>query len=92
MLLTCAKFVESTAVHFTLDDQLDLQHARWLRGAIGRVMDRPEFHHHAERGIVYQHPLIRYDVSGNQAMILGLAEGRFLLRSLPALENVAFGW
>ena len=61
-------------------------------GQLDEVMDRPEFHHHAERGIVYQHPLIRYDVSGNQAMILGLAEGAFLLRSLPALENVAFGW
>src|SRR4051812_13394961 len=91
MPLVCSKLVEHTTVRFTLDRKLDLRHARWLRGAIGRVVDRPEFHHHSPKGLLYQHPLIRYSVYRNQAMIAGLAEGAFLLRSLPCFETLRLG-
>jgi hypothetical protein len=70
---------------------LDLRHARWLRGAIAGAVSRPEFHNHAGRSFVYQHPLIRYDACGNQAVILGLAEGAFLLRRLPVFETLQLG-
>jgi hypothetical protein len=85
------KLVEHTVIRCKLDQELHLEDARRLRGAIGRIMDRPEFHHHAATGLVYQHPLIRYDVQGSEAIIAGLAEGAFLLRSLPALPPLRLG-
>jgi hypothetical protein len=91
MALACSKLVEHTTLHFTLDRELDLRHARWLRGAIGRLVDRPEFHHHSPHGLLYQHPLIRYAVHGNEAIIAGLAEGAFLLRGLPAFAVLRLG-
>jgi CRISPR-associated endoribonuclease Cas6 len=91
MLQASGKLLEFTTVYCTLDEALDLRHARWLRGAVARQVGRPEFHHHAGKGFVYQHPLIRYDVSGNQALMLGLAEGAFLLRSLPQLKILRLG-
>jgi hypothetical protein len=91
MAIACSKHVEHTTVSFTLDRELDLRHARWLRGAIGRLIDRPEFHHHSAQGLLYQHPLIRYSVHCNQAVISGLAEGAFLLRGLPAFQALRLG-
>jgi Cas6b C-terminal domain/Cas6b N-terminal domain len=85
------KLVEHCVVEHTLDRDLDLNHARWFRGAIGRQIDRPEFHHHRGGRLIYQHPLIRYDARGQQATIAGLAEGAFLLRSIPAMEVLRLG-
>ena len=86
-----SKLVEHTTVRLTLDRELDLRHARWLRGAIGTIIDRPEFHHHFPQGLLYQHPMIRYFVHGDRAIIAGLAEGAFLLRGLPAFERLRLG-
>lgn len=91
MLQTNTRLVEFTAVRLTVDTNLSLHHARWLRGAIARQVSRPEFHNHAGRGFVYQHPLIRYHTYDNQAVILGLAAGAFLLRHLPAIETLRLG-
>ena len=89
--LRAPELVEHTTVRFTLERELDLRHARWLHSAISRLVDRPEFHHHSPQGLLYQHPLIRYSVHRNQAMISGLAEGAFLLRGLPAFETLRLG-
>jgi hypothetical protein len=91
MLQTSVRLVEYTAIRMNVEGELGLPHARWLRGAIGGHMKRPEFHHHAGKAFVYQHPLIRYVVCERQAMVLGLAEGAFLLRNLPALETLRLG-
>jgi len=91
VLQTCQKIVEHTVICFTLEEDLDLRHARWLRGAIGRQTNRPEFHHHLGRGLIFQHPLIRYYVKDNRAFILGMAEGAFLLRGLPPLDTLSLG-
>jgi hypothetical protein len=68
-----------------------MSHARWLRGAVIQRARRPEFHHHDDEGVIYQHPLIRYDVSSGCAELAGLAEGALLLRSLPAFEAFTLG-
>lgn len=88
---TSSKLVEFSACRCTLDADLDFRHAHWLRGAIGRMMDRPEFHHHVKNGFIYQHPLIRYFTCSKQAMIMGLANGAFLLRGFPTLETLSLG-
>ncbi len=91
MLQTSAKLVEYTAIRYKFGHELNQDHARWFRGAIGKLMGRPEFHHHAGAGLVYQHPLIRYHVQGSEATIAGLAEGAFLLRSIPERESFWLG-
>ena len=91
MFETGLKLVENTVVRCKFDHDLNLAHARWLRGAIGQLIDRPEFHHHSEAGLVYHHPLIRYAVHRREAIIAGLAEGAFLLRSMPVLESLRLG-
>ena len=91
MIITNIKQVEFTSIRFQVDTVLDLCHARWFRGAIGREMDRPEFHHHTKRGLLYEHPLIRYNVCGTEAMIVGLGEGAFLLRTVPAFDLLRLG-
>lgn len=59
---------------------------RWRRRSA-----RPEFHQHVGDRLIYQHPLVRYDVSTGEAVISGLAEGAALLRSLPAFEAFTLG-
>jgi hypothetical protein len=66
-------------------------HARWLRGAVVAKVDHPEFHHHRGTDLLYRHPLIRYDVSPDAAVIAGLAEGALLLRGLPRFEELTLG-
>jgi hypothetical protein len=51
----------------------------------------PEFHHHLGTGLLYRHPLIRYDVSSGAAVIAGLAEGALMLRGIPRFEEVTLG-
>lgn len=91
MLEKGMKLIENTLVRCKFDHELHLADARRIRGAIGRLIDRPEFHHHAEQRLVYQHPLIRYDVHDKEALIAGLAEGAFLLRSIPTLPSLRLG-
>lgn len=85
------KLVDLTTLDFILDAPLDLRHARWLRGALGRRGTRPEFHQHARDALVYSHPLIRYDTSAGAATVAGLAEGAYLLKALPAVETLHLG-
>lgn len=40
---------------------------------------------------MYHHPLIRYVVHRSEATIAGLAEGAFLLRSMPVLGSLRLG-
>ena len=86
-----AKLLEYTVVNHRVDKALGLEDARWLRGAVAGLVDRPELHQHDGQGLVYQHPLVRYEVCADEAMIRGLAEGAFLLRGLPCLSELRLG-
>ncbi len=86
-----AHLVEYGQVDLALNSSLSLMHARLLRGAIICVASRVEFHNHLDRGLVYQHPLIRYDTSEGHATILGLAHGAMLVRALPPLTSLRLG-
>jgi hypothetical protein len=91
MVALSTRLTERTAVHYTLTEELSLQHARWLRGAVAQRVNRSEFHHHCGDRLVFQHPLIRYCTRAKQAAILGLSEGAFLLRGLPTLTRLRLG-
>ncbi len=80
------KTIDFTCIQHDVGVRLTQSHARWLRGAVIRCADRPEFHQHNDEGLIYRHPLIRYDVSRGVAEIAGLGEGALLLRSMPAFE------
>src|SRR4051794_33722522 len=85
------KSVEYTTVHHVIASPLHRSHARWLRGAVVAKVDHPEFHHHRGTDLLYHHPLIRYDVTPDAAVIAGLAEGALLLRGLPRFEELTLG-
>ncbi len=91
MIETCNKIVEFTRIQHDVGVQLTITHARWLRGSVARRIRRPEFHQHGGDGVIYRHPLIRYDVSRGCAEIAGLAEGALLLRSIPAFDEFELG-
>ena len=87
--------IEQTIVKITLDEQLELKHARQLRGVFaGRYPNRFEFHGHGPRGLVYEHPRIQFKVVGGQALIVGLQEGSFLLQGvdIPAQLRLGAKW
>ena len=83
--------IEQTIIRIRLGCHLTLNHVRWLRGSMAKLIDRPEFHHHTSAGLVYKHPLIRYAVQGDEAYIMGLAAGAFLLRAVPRIETLHLG-
>ena len=83
--------IDLTSIGYEVGGGLDLRHARWLRGAVAGRAGRAEFHNHAADGLVYRHPLIRYDVSTGVAVITGLAEGSLLLCGMPAFEVFQLG-
>ena len=85
------RLVEYSNVHVELEHALGLSHARWLRGAISRMANQAEFHHHTENGLAYQHPLIRYDTSTGHASLMGLAQGALLVRSVPQVKSLRLG-
>lgn len=91
MVESITKFVDFSVVRHDLGIPLTLDHARWLRGAVTRRADRPEFHQHGADGLIHQQPLIRYDISSGLAELAGIAEGALLLRSLPAFEAFTLG-
>ena len=91
MVETCNKKVDFTCIQHDLGLRLTMTHARWLRGCVAHRIRRPEFHQHGGDGIIYRHPLIRYDVSRGRAEIAGLAEGALLLRSIPAFDAFELG-
>ena len=91
MIETTNRVVDYTIVQHDLGFRLTMTHARWLRGAVVHQVRRPEFHQHGGDGIIYRHPLIRYDVSRGHAEIAGLVEGALLLRSIPAFDTFELG-
>lgn len=91
MIDTASKLVDFTAIRHDLGIRLTMAHARWLRGAVVRRANRPEFHQHGEDGLIHQQPLIRYDVSTGLAELAGIAEGALLLRALPAFDAFTLG-
>lgn len=76
---------------FRLGVDLDLRHARWLRGAIARLCKRPEFHHHHGQGTLYAHPLIRYDTSSGEAVAAGMSDGAYLVKAIPTINRLRLG-
>ena len=86
-----SKPIEMTVVRHAIEARLGMTHARWLRGAFARRVDRPEFHQHVEDGLLYRHPLIRYDVSTGDAVVAGLAAGAMLLRGVPPFTEITLG-
>jgi len=91
LLSTIEKVVDFTIIRHDLGVRLTMAHARWLRGAVIRRTNRPEFHQHGDDGLIHQQPLIRYDVSTGLAELAGIAEGSLLLRSLPAFDAFTLG-
>lgn len=86
-----SKPIEMTVVRHAVAASLDVTHARWLRGAFANRFDRPEFHQHLEEGLLYRHPLIRYDVSTGDAVVAGLDAGAVLLRGVPPFTEIRLG-
>ncbi len=91
MITTTSKKVDYVVVRHRLDATLDRRHARWLRGSVAGQVDRPEFHQHVGDHLIYRHPLIRYDIDSDDAVIAGLAEGSMLLRAVPPFDEFTLG-
>jgi hypothetical protein len=85
------KSIETASDEYTLNLPLRMEHARWLRGVVASKVDRTELHHHCSHGIVYQHPLVRFDISTGNALVSGLDAGALLLRSTPPFLEFTFG-
>lgn len=83
--------IEKTEVWFILANSLESNCAdgRALRGFFGdQYKSRPEFHGHLDDKLIYRHPLIQYKVFGGTPLVIGLKEGAYLLKAVPALENM----
>lgn len=79
--------MEMTTLTLCCDQSLKENDARYLRGFFGqRYKNRAEFHHHGPNGLVYQHPLIQYKTIGGVGRVMGLENGSFLVRALPAVD------
>lgn len=90
-----AKSIEQALVTITCDERLESQDARYLRGVFaGLYPNRPEFHGHGPRGLVYEHPRIQYKVLNGQGLVVGLREGAFLLQLAqpPARLRLGTRW
>ncbi len=58
-----------------------------LRGFFGNLYrNRPEFHGHMGRKLIYKHPLIQYKIFGGSPLLIGLKEGAYLLKAVPKIE------
>jgi hypothetical protein len=85
------KFIETASDEYTLSVRLRIEHARWLRGAVAKKVDRAELHQHRGDGLVYRHPLVRFDVSTGAALVNGLDAGALLLRSTTPFTELTLG-
>jgi len=85
------KAVDMTVARYAVDARLGPEHARWLRGAFAGAVDRVEVHQHGVDGLVYRHPLVRFDVSTGRPVVAGLAEGALVLRSVRPLAEIRLG-
>jgi hypothetical protein len=89
--MTGARSIDMTTDEYTLDVTLRVEHARFLRGAVARQVDRAELHHHRPDGLVYEHPLVRFDTSRGKASVAGLDAGALLIRSMTPLGELTLG-
>ena len=80
-----------TVTRYTIDARMEVGHARWFRGAFAGAVDRAEVHHHGVDGLVYQHPLVRFDASAGAPVVAGLAEGALILRGVRPLSELRLG-
>lgn len=90
-----AKSIEQTLMTITCRERLESQDARYLRGVFaGLYPNRPEFHGHGPRGLVYEHPRIQYKVLDGQGLVVGVREGAFLLQlaQTPARLRLGTRW
>jgi hypothetical protein len=85
------RLVDIVTIRGRLTQPLSDQQARWLRGSIAGQIRQVEFHHHGEKGLVYQHPLIRYWSNDGLAAVSGLNEGAFLLRTFTLPSTLRLG-
>lgn len=90
-MLDDLRSIEYTSVRHVLAARLAHHHARWLRGAVASRMSRLEFHHHQGVSLLYSHPLIRYHITPDSAVVAGLAEGALLLRGMPRFDDLTLG-
>ncbi|MBS0156432.1 MAG: hypothetical protein JSS38_17750 [Nitrospira sp.] len=87
-----AKSIEQTLVTITCSERFEPQDARYLRGVFaGLYPNRPEFHGHGPRGLVYEHPRIQYKVLNGQGVVVGVQEGAFLLQLVQPLARLRLG-
>ena len=81
--------IETVSLRLEMEELLEMDDARRLRGFFGReYQNRPEFHHHLSTGLIYQHPLIQYKVLDGAGWITGLKEGAFLLLAMKPPKEV----
>lgn len=80
---------EFTTLSLCCERSLQEHEARLLRGFFGQqYKNRPEFHHHGQEGLIYQHPLIQYKVLGGVGRVMGVGVGSFLLRAIVPPETL----
>lgn len=77
--------IDVTELWLHLDRPLDLPDGRAIRGYFGNTyVNRPEFHGHRGNEFVYKHPPIQYKVINGKPLVIGVKEGAYLLRAMPA--------
>jgi len=63
-----------------------------LRGFFGRKYKNHEaFHHHGEKGFLYQHPLIQYKIVDGKGLLAGLGLGSYLVASIKPPPQIQIG-
>lgn len=81
--------MEVVYLSLRLEKELIFEDARKIRGFFGDYYkNRPEFHHHGEKGLIYHHPLIQYKVVNGEALITGLQGGAFILLGADKMDAI----
>lgn len=83
--------IEIIRIKLTTQIPINQLHATGLRGSIASLAllkNRSEFHQHSPSGLVYRHPRIQYHVLNGQFQLAGIADGAFLLKAFPDLEQL----
>lgn len=91
-LMETVRSVEQTLLRITCNERLEIHDARFIRGVFTRIYpNRPEFHGHGPRGLIYEHPRVQYKVVDGQGLVMGLQEGAFLLQVAEAPSRIRLG-
>ena len=83
--------IETTLITLVTSIPVNQFHATGLRGSLGNLnflKNRPEFHHHFNNKLVYQHPKIQYRIFEGQFQIIGIEEGSYLLIAFPEIDRI----